>query len=116
MTAINYQQPAVKAVRLSDSKWRKRQEWLAKVEATMADPLDGAKAWICGMHYRGTYYTAQEVNDKIADLKDLQTKRGLNIAQERTLLVFERGRAASLERRRAQVMKYRARKAARSDQ
>lgn len=106
-----YQQPTVKAVILRDSKWRKRQEWLAKVEATMSDELDGAKAWICGMHYKGSHYTDSEVVERIAELKELQKKRGLNIVEERTLLVFERCRAISTERRRKHVMQYRARKA-----
>jgi len=111
MTNLIHQLPTVKAVILRDSKWRKRQEWLARVEATMSDELDGAKPWICGLHYKGDHYTDSEVVERIAELKDLQTKRGLNIAQERTLLVFERCRAISSQRRRAHVMKYRARKA-----
>ena len=111
MPNIIYQQPTVKAVVLRDSKWRKRQEWLAKVEATMSDPLDGAKPWICGLHYKGDHYTDSEVAERIAELKDIQTKRGLNIVEERTLLVFERCRAISSQRRRKQVMQYRARKA-----
>lgn len=106
-----HQQPTVKAVILRDSKWRKRQEWLAKVEASMSDELDGAKAWICGMHYKGSHYTDSEVVERIAELRDLQTKRGLSIVEERTLLVFERCRAISTERRRKHVMQYRARKA-----
>jgi len=111
MPNLIYQPPTVKAVVLRDSKWRKRQEWLARVEATMSDPLDGAKPWICGLNYKGTHYTDTEVVERIAELKDIQTKRGLNIAQERTLLVFERCRAISSQRRRAHVMQYRARKA-----
>lgn len=106
-----HQQPTVKAVILRDSKWRKRQEWLAKVEATMSDPLDGAKPWIAGLHYKGDHFTDSEVVERIAELRDLQTKRGLNIVEERTLLVFERCRAISTERRRKHVMQYRARKA-----
>ena len=77
----------------------------------MSDELDGAKAWVCGMHYKGDHYTDSEVVERIAELKDLQTKRGLNIVEERTILVFERCRAISVERRRKQLMQYRARKA-----
>ena len=115
MVNIIYQQPTVKAVILRDSKWRKRQEWLAKVEATMSDPLDGAKPWICGLHYKGDHYTDSEVVERIAELKDIQTKRGLNIVEERTLLVFERCRAISSQRRRKHVMQYRARKAGKNE-
>lgn len=106
MQRLNNLQPTVKAVILRDSKWRKRQEWLAKVEATMEDPLDGAKPWLCGLYYRGTHFTDQEAVDRIAQLKELQTKRGLNVAEERTLLVFERCRAISIQRRRLKAMRY----------
>lgn len=101
---------AVKSVNLSDPKRLKRLEWLRKVEGTMIDELDGAQVWDSGLHYKRSLYLIRDLKSMIADLKDLQTRKGLNIKQERDLLVFERGLWVVQSRRRARNMEARARK------
>lgn len=100
----------VKPVNLADPKRLKRLEWLRKVEATMSDELDGAQIWEAGLYYRGSLYPIRDLKGMIADLKDLQTRKGLNIKQERLLLVYERGLWAVQNRRRARNMEARSRK------
>ena len=103
-------QLTVKPVNLADPKRLKRLEWLRRVEATMADALDGAQIWEAGLYYQGSLYPIRNLKPMIADLKDLQARKGLNIKQERLLLVYERGLWAVQNRRRARNMEARARK------
>ncbi len=101
---------AVKPVNLSDPKRLKRLEWLRKVEATMIDELDGAQPWEAGLYYKRALYPIRDLKDMIADLKDLQTRKGLNLKQERNLLVYERGLWAVQSRNRIRNMEARSRK------
>lgn len=90
MFAPHYRRPTVTAVAIPDSKRAARQRWIDRVEATMPDIYNGGQMFSTHFHYRGHKFLVRDLDARIADLREKQTHKGLNIAEERDLLVFER--------------------------